>query len=303
MDTIPNKEGQVIKTSSKISNKVVFDVDKIFNREIVSEFIKGSGQFVILPKGKELLEGLILLLNELLKSELGFQEVVLPKIAPVSTFKQARILNKWDKYLLSVKPFSKTGGVKEEYIMDPLQCTTFYKFFENKVIDTKNGALKWCDKSGPTYRNEDLGKVISGIKQKEFHRYEFMYIGTKEQVIQIREACLNKLEQLCKELALEYRIVVGSGCYQLENGELDFPNSVDEIPIKDIEVYIPHRKIWLELAGSAALSTTITKNFNIKDINGNYLWSGCTGIGLDRFMYALISNHGVNLNFGGIKNE
>lgn len=300
-EDIPITEGKLIKQGPELEvTQAIKSIDDLFEAEIIGEFVKNSGQYIILPKGTKILNGLKYLLSEYVRDSVGFEEVILPKIAPVDSFRKADILGRWDDYLISVRPFSATNGVKEEYIMDPLQCTVFYQFHENKIVDVSKGPLKWYDHSGPTYRNEDSNKIIPSVKQREFHRAEFMYLGTKEQVIETRENCLVQLEKLCVDLGLRYRIVVGSGCYQLKDGELKLPESLEEIPIKDLELYCPGHKNkdgepYLEIVGSSVLGDAMTSRFNIRGKDGEELWGGCTGIGLNRLIYALISNYGTDL--------
>ena len=298
---IPTEEGELIKQGPELEvTQAIESIDDLFESEMMGEFVKNSGQYLILPKGAMVLNGLKNLLVEYVRDSVGFEEVVLPKIAPVDSFRKDDILGRWDDYLISVKPFSRTNGVKEEYIMDPLQCTVFYQFHENKRIDVSRCPKKWYDHSGPTYRNEDSNKIVPSVKQREFHRAEFMYLGTREQVIETREKCLTQLEQLCVDLGLKYRIVVGSGCYQLKDGKIKMPESLEEIPIKDLEIYCPgysnkNGESYLEVIGSSILANTMTSRFNINGKNGEELWSGCTGIGLNRLMYAVISNYGTGL--------
>ena len=147
--------------------------------------------------------------------------------------------------------------------------------------------IKWFDKSGPTFRNEDLDKLETGIKQREFHRIEFIYLGEKDIIIELRENCLEKLKELFDKLGLKYRIVVGSGCYQFSKNELEELDNV--IGIKDLEVYLPHKNRWIEVIGASVLGTSMTQKFNI---NPGKLWSGCCGIGLDRLLFLLVSYYG-----------
>jgi seryl-tRNA synthetase len=297
MIDITTKEGTLIKSGPEIEvTTAIRSVDDLFASEVIGEFIPGAGQFVILPKGTQILNKVYALLNQYITEALNFDEVVLPKIAPVETFRKADILGKWDDYLLSAKPFSKTKGVEEEFILDPLQCTTFYEFHKNKKIDVSQEARKWFDRSGPTYRNEDLDKLEPSVKQREYHRAEFIYLGTPKQVVEAREKCLTQIEKLCQDLELKYRIVVGGGCYQLKEGEIPKAGSIDKIPIKDLEIYVPHQDRWLEVVGSSVLANTLTSRFNIQGNNGEELWSGCTGIGLNRMMYAIISYHGCDVD-------
>ncbi|MEK6979417.1 MAG: aminoacyl--tRNA ligase-related protein [Candidatus Micrarchaeota archaeon] len=294
---IPTTEGALIKRGKKGFRGTPGGFDARAENDICKEFVRGSGQYVLLPKGTRLLNAVCTLLTEDMQKPLVFEEVVLPKIAPVKTFRKAGITGNWDDYLIVVRPFSSTKGVREEYLMDPLQCTTFYQIFEGNVIEPSSLPVKWFDCSGPTYRNEDSDKIVPLVKQREFHRAEFIYLGTKAQTIQIREECLARLERLCVDLGLEYRIVVGSGCYEIKPGELGPPQTLDEIPVKDLEIYCPgyrNGSSFLEVAGSAVLSTILTSRFSITGQNCTALWSGCTGIGLERMMFALLTNYGAD---------
>jgi len=291
---IPREEGQLIKSGPEIDIVSAVRPD-LFEMRILGKFIEKSGQYVVLPEGMKIINRIYSLLNKYLRDAIEFEEVILPKVAPVKSFRKANVLDKWNDYLLSVKPFSETKGVEEEYILDPLQCTVFYQFHEGKKINVDGGPIKWLDRSGPTYRNEDLDKIFPGVKQREFHRAEFVYLGTPKQVIEIREKCLAQMEKFCIDFGLRYRIVVGASCYQLESGEIRVPENLEEIPIKDLEIYCPGYKnkdddSWLEIIGSSILAETMTKRFEICGECGEELWSGCTGIGLNRLMYAIISN-------------
>ena len=268
---------------------------------ILEEFTQG--QYVILPKGMKILNDLYMALQQYVVKPLNFEEVVLPKMAPVDTFKKASLVDfpdgrprqsafpwEWDQYLITAQPFGETEGVKETYILDPLQCTVFYQFFEGKTVDVSENPLKWYDRSGPTYRNESLESLIPGVKQREFHRAEFVFLGTKDQVIRTRERALEQIESLCQSLQLNYRIVVGGSCHRLEDHEVREPTSLVDIPVKDIEIYCPGYG-YLEVSGNAIMGNVLTSRFSISGSNGEELWSGCSGVGLNRMVYAIVSNY------------
>lgn len=300
---IPTKEGELIKQSKKRTSLFEGDIDDlIFQERIIERYVyPTSGLFLILPEGQRIFDALKEIIEDEIRNKLDYFPITLPKISPVDTFRKASLLGKWDDYLEKISPFSNTRGVKEDYLMEPLQCTPLYQFLEGKRLDIRQKPLKLYDASGPTYRNEDSEEIKPLIKQREFHRSEFIYLGTKEQVIQTREATLTILERVCNQLELPYRIVVGSGCYQISDEEIKFPDSEEEIPIKDLEVYLPkgfvkreETNYYLEVCGAAALGETQTRRFNIKSTEDQELWSGCVGIGLERAMYAFLANHGFN---------
>ncbi len=238
----------------------------------------GDGHYVILPRGTRILNTLYSKLKRYLVGPLHFEEVVLQKMAPVSTFETAEILGKWDNYLLSVVPYSTTKGVETPYILDPLQCTVFYEFFRGKSVNS----VRWYD-TGPSYRNEDKSAILPGIKQREFHRAEFVYIGKPEEVTYVREQGISQLEQLCQTNGLQYRVVEGTGCYEFDTDP--------QVSIRDLEVYIPFLDMWLEVVGCSVLGNNMTKRFNIRATDESELWSGCIGVGMERLLVSMLSYH------------
>jgi seryl-tRNA synthetase len=250
----------------------------------------------------KIFNGIYEALQQYVVQALDFEEVVLPKMAPVSTFEKASLVDfsdgrqrqssfpwSWDQYLQTVQPFGETEGVEEPFVLDPLQCTVFYQFMEGKKVDVSENPVKWYDRSGPTYRNESLDSLFPGVKQREFHRSEFIFLGTQEQVIDTRERSLGQIESLCQSLGLDYRVVVGGSCHRLEDHEVREPTSLEDIPVKDVEIYCPGYG-YLEVSGNAIMGNVLTSRFSISGTNGEELWSGCSGVGLNRMMYAIASN-------------
>ena len=289
------REGDVIKEVgvTKWFNQIFEEVDLI-KLEFLAELTKGH--YVILGKGMRILNKMYDALKSVVEIPLGFEEVALPKIAPVITFEKAALLPHWNPHLLSVNPYTTTDGIEDECIMDPLQCTVVYQLLQGKQIDVSDNPLKWFDRSGPTYRNEDLDDLLPGVKQREFHRAEFVYIGTKEQVIDMRESCLSQLELLCKRLGFAYRVVVGAGCHRFEEDEKTYTNNEREIQVKDIEIYCPgYKHGFLEVSGNSVVGNKLTRRFSILGKEGEELWSGCSGVGLDRMLYTVASYQQNNL--------
>lgn len=289
----PFKEGDVIKQVGLVEamQRDHQTVD-LFESGILGELTQGH--YVILPQGTILLNGIYALLKKYLQIPLSFDEVVLPKVAPVETFHTAALIPHWNPHLLSANPYAETQGIDEKFILDPLQCTVFYEFHRGKNVDVSHGPRKWFDRSGPTYRNESLDELVPGIKQREFHRAEFVYLGAEEQVRDLREQCLGQLEQLFQDLRIGYRIVVGAGCHRFKEDEKTYSHLERDVQVKDIEIYCPgYKPLFLEVSGSSILGNQLTSRFSISGSNGEVLWSGCTGVGLNRMMYAIISNYGT----------
>lgn len=293
---IQTKDGELILQGPKCKPVFRGDIDReIFNQDYVRYYIdKKTGLFIILPKGEKLLRALTNYFVSRLIKKFSFDRVILPKMSPVSTYAKASVLGKWDYYLEKVSPFHRTHGVKQDYILEPLQCIPFYQFLENKKLDVSKTPIKVFDSSGPTYRNEDLDKLKPLVKHREFHRAEFIYIGNKKDIVSLRENILKELMLIYNQFGIKYRIVVGGGCFELSENEIVYPDSVDDIPIKDLEVYVPSTKTWVEVVGASVLWNIQTKRFNITGISNQELWSGCVGIGLERLMYTFLAQKGFD---------
>jgi seryl-tRNA synthetase len=293
--SIPIKEGELIQPGPNFKVSARMDLDKeIFSRGYIRNYINDkTGLFIFPKKGESLLFALTQYVTRKIIGKFSFDKIILPKMSPISTYAKANVLGKWDFYLEKVSPFDDTNGVKEDYILEPLQCIPFYQSLEGKELSI-NKPIKVFDCSGPTYRNEDLDKVKPMVKQREFHRSEFIYIGKQKDIVNLRENIIKELMAIFNDLGMRYRLVVGTGCFELSENEIVFPETSEEIPIKDIELYIPSTNSWLEVVGASVLWNIQTKRFNIKSKNNEELWSGCVGIGLERLMYSFLAQKGFD---------
>lgn len=299
--TIPRKPGTELQISENVEPNYSRCIDRdLFAKGIIADFLgKNSGFFVTLPRGTRIMNCLKKLIMENISKKFGFQEYFLPKLVNREILKTAKIAGKWDDYLFSVKPYSAKKGFKEEYIMDPLQCTPLYAFFREEEIKEENLPIKAVDLSGPTYRNEYREKLRPSVKQREFHRIEFVYLGYKKDIASLREELLREMENVCFKLNIPFRRVVGSGCYEVTSNLAESAESLEEIPVIDLEMLVSggsgtksKKTEYLEVAGASILKDQHIKRFGIKANSGKKLWSGCFGIGLERFAYAFLSNNG-----------
>lgn len=293
--SIPVKEGELIEKGPTFKLNQTIDLDnEIFVQGYIRPYINNqTGLFIFPKKGEHLLSALTKYFTGRIIKKFGFDKIILPKISPVSTYAKANVLGKWDFYLEKVSPFDKTNGVRQDYILEPLQCIPFYQSLEGKKLPIVK-PIKVFDCSGPTYRNEDLDKIKPMVKQREFHRSEFIYIGKQKDILSLREAIIKELIAIFNEFNIQYRIVVGAGCFELSENEIVFPETLEEIPIKDLELFIPSTNSWLEVVGASVLSNIQIKRFNIQSTDNDELWSGCVGIGLERLMYSFLAQKGFD---------
>ncbi|NUN08663.1 MAG: hypothetical protein HUU54_05745 [Ignavibacteriaceae bacterium] len=233
-------------------------------------------------------------------NKLGFKTVYLPKIVPLEVLNSFGIAEAWPAYILRVKPMQDYADgmfttLKEDnsYCLDPVQCASFYELLKINNENIKY-PLKVLDISGYTYRNEFHNKLNNTIKSLEFLRAEFIIAGSG--IVSVtRNNLINEYLYLFDRLNLQWRLTVGSGCYEfpseIELKAYERANSKDNIPILDIELFSPSLNEWIEVIGASNLFDDKIKRFNLKQVSAD-VESGCFGVGLSRLSGLLIEAHG-----------
>jgi seryl-tRNA synthetase len=179
------------------------------------------------------------------------------------------------------------------------QCPTIYWSMQGKTIADESLPVTIFDDTAVSNRYESGGR--HGIERvDEFHRIEPVYIGTKEQLVELREKLIERYKHVFNEiLELEWRMAWVTPFYMQQSGQ----GGVDDADAKikgtiDFEAYLPYRGTreqseWLEFQNLSIVGDKYTKAFNIKGQKSE-LWSGCSGIGLERWTVAFLAQKGID---------
>lgn len=179
------------------------------------------------------------------------------------------------------------------------QCPGLYWSFEKKTIADSDLPIKIFDKTLVSFRYESGGR--HGIERvDEFHRIEPIYIGTPEQLIELKEKIVEIYKKIFDEiLELEWRSAWVTPFYMQQAGS-EFKQDYDQ-KVKgtiDYEAWLPYRgsregSEWLEFQNLSIVGEKYIKAFNIK-AQTKELWSGCSGIGLERWTIAFLAQKGLD---------
>jgi seryl-tRNA synthetase len=179
------------------------------------------------------------------------------------------------------------------------QCPMIYWSFKGKTIAEKSLPILVYDRTAISGRYESGGR--HGIERvDEFHRIEPVYIGTKDQLLELRDKLLDRYKHVFNNIFdLEWRMAWVTPWYMQQAGKIGNEVTQDTGTI-DFEAYIPyrgHRKIseWLEFQNLSILGDKYVKAFNIKS-QKSVLWSGCSGIGLERWTTVFLAQKGLDPN-------
>jgi seryl-tRNA synthetase len=253
---------------------------------------------------------------------LGFQEVVSSHIVPFDVWLKtghlegmpgefyyvvepsSRDVEKWERFVDLTK-ITKEVSIEElkKNLSDPsagicyAQCPVIYWSLRGKTISEKSLPVLIYDKTANSCRYESGGR--HGIERvDEFHRIEPVYIGTREQLLKLREEMLELYKHVFNDIfEIDWRMAWVTPWYMQQAGKVSEEKTQDTGTI-DFEAYMPYRgdrKIseWLEFQNLSILGDKYIKAFNIKGQKSE-LWSGCSGIGLERWTMAFLAQKGLD---------
>jgi len=283
-----------------------------------------KGQFVYGRKFTALVNVIKELYTEQIYSKLEFYEMIFPKFEPWAVpMKSGHAKTVYpNAYFVNVPRVSSneewqdvmdiyeiTGEIPKDIIkektncvgiMSYAQCPPFWPFLCGRVIEKETLPLLVYDWSGPTYRNE-AGGTHGLDRVEELHRIETLYVGTKEQVIEIWKKLKEMfIEFYDKSLDLEIKVANVTPWWMTHAG-VNTESGDKDIGTFDIDAYLPYRgnrsKEWLEIQNVSSNGDKYPKAFNVKEKSREYLWSGCAGTSLQRIVVSFLAQKGLDHNY------
>jgi len=279
-----------------------------------------KGKWFYRPPAAAILRAMERIAVEEVLAPLGFQEVVEPMHVPLETWiKTGHLEGMPGEFYYICEPVTRDAEQWEHFIdlvkitkevpMEELrknvkvpkagvcyaQCPNIYWSLSGKTIAEKSLPLLLFDRSVPSDRYESGGR--HGIERvDEFHRVEAVYIGTKEQLLEIKEKLIEKYRHVFDDiLELEWRMAQVTPFYLQQAGIVGGEEEKEKGTI-DFEAWLPYRggrdKEWLEIQNISIVGEKYTKAFTIKS-QKKEVWSGCSGIGLERWMVAFLAQKGI----------
>jgi len=280
-----------------------------------------KGKWFFRPQAAAILKTMEKIAIKEVLAPLGFQEVIESHIVPFDIWlKTGHMEGMPGEFYYVAEPATRDAAAWEHFIdltkitkevpMDELkknisvpnagicyaQCPMIYWSFKGKTISEKSLPVLVYDKTAISGRYESGGR--HGIERvDEFHRIEPVYIGTREQLLSLREKLLDRYKHVFnKILDLEWRMAWVTPWYMQQAGQHGETNQ--ECGTIDFEAYMPYRgnrknSEWLEFQNLSILGDKYIQAFNIKTQKSE-LWSGCSGIGLERWTTAFLAQKGLN---------
>lgn len=286
---------------------------------------RGRGQWIFGPIATKIMKTMEqIVVDELLKP-LEVNEVIIPKAVTWDVWKRSgHAKNIYGEIYYLCPPKSRdpelwedvidtykiTGEVPTDLIKDRIkepiggmcyaQCPPFWPYLAGKTLSDEDLPLKVFDRSGTSMRYESGG--IHGIERvDEFHRIEFVWIGYPDQVKKLHKEIIEHYKRIFNDiLELEWRMAFVTPWFMAQEGLIGLADEEKkDVGTIDFEAYMPYRGTrseseWLEFQNASNNGDKYPKGFNVKAKGGLSLHSGCTGIGLERWLAAFTAQKGLN---------
>lgn len=280
------------------------------------------GQWIYGPEITHLFRVFERIVEREMLGPLGFQEMIFPKLEPFSIWERSghakgvypevyyvcppksRDPLLWEEV---VDHYRITNEVPLEKIRERLdlpiggmtyaQCPALWTFFQGRTLGNDRMPIRVFDRSGTSHRYESGG--LHGIERvDEFHRVELVWLGTRFQTIETATALSESYKRLFEEmLELDWRMARVTPWFMAQEG-MTGDSEQTEIGTTDYEGRLPYRQgtneEWLEFQNVSVNGTKYPKGFTVKLQSGEPLWSGCSGIGLERWAAVFIAQKGMD---------
>ncbi len=277
------------------------------------------GQWIYGPQGAHLFRVLERIVMEDIIEPLGYQEMIFPKLVTWDVWKKSGHAQGVYPEIYYVCPpktrdpvhweevmdyYKVTGEVPtkliKEKIGEPIggmcyaQCPPSWVFFQGGTLPNDSLPVKIFDRSGTSHRYESGG--IHGIERvDEFHRIEIVWMGTSEQVKEEAEKLKDRYHKIFEDvLELHWRMAWVTPWFMAQEGKAGL-SELEEAGTVDYEALLPYNGDWLEFQNLSNNGYKYPKGFNVKAQSGEQLWSGCSGVGLERWASAFLAQKGLDV--------
>jgi seryl-tRNA synthetase len=276
------------------------------------------GQWIYGPEGTHLFRVLERIVIEEIIEPLGYREMIFPKLVTWDVWKKSghamgvypeiyyvcppktRDPEFWEEVIDHYKVTREVPvELVKEKIDNPIggmcyaQCPPSWVFFQGRTLPNEDLPIRIFDRSGTSHRYESGG--IHGIERvDEFHRIEIVWMGTQDQVKEEAErlkACYKKIFE--EILELRWRMAWVTPWFMAQEGKSGL-SEMSGAGTVDYEAILPYNGDWIEFQNLSINGDKYPRGFNVKAQSNEQLWSGCSGVGLERWTSAFLGQKGLD---------
>ncbi|MCK4336798.1 MAG: serine--tRNA ligase [Candidatus Aminicenantes bacterium] len=210
--------------------------------------IAGSRFAVYLGAGARLERALINYMLDVHTKEKGYEEILPPFIANKESLTATGQLPKFEEDLFKIRGYP--------FYMIPTAEVPVVNYYRDEILEADSLPIRFAAYT-PCFRSEagSYGKDVRGlIRQHQFNKVELISFSTPENSYDELEKITADAEDVLQKLGLVYRVV------ELCTGDLGFSSA----KTYDIELWMPHRKNFLEISSCSNCEAFQARRANIR---------------------------------------
>lgn len=276
------------------------------------------GQWIYGPEGTHLFRTFERIVLEEIIEPLGYREMIFPKLVTWDVWKKSgHALGVYPEIYYVCPPktrdpefwaevidhYKVTREVPVELVKEKIdnpiggmcyaQCPPSWVFFQGRTLPNEDLPIRIFDRSGTSHRYESGG--IHGIERvDEFHRIEIVWMGAQDQVKEEAEKLKDCYKRIFEEiLELRWRMAWVTPWFMAQEGKTGLAEMTGAGTV-DYEAVLPYSGDWIEFQNLSINGDKYPRGFNVKAQSNDPLWSGCSGVGLERWASAFLGQKGLD---------
>lgn len=233
-----------------------------------------------------------------------------PVLYPINKFEKGRYFENFPHFIMFqttmkndievLDRFSRDGTKDSEIfkemtmpknVLRNAACVPVYEFLENRVVNDDRPEIFLV--LGKCFRNESEN-VFELARLNEFTMKEIVIVGTPKH-------CKNGIEK-AKKLWDHWMDVFDLNCKIDTANDSFFASNYKKLKLfqilgdskQEFKWYVPSSDSYIACSSANFHRTHFTKPYNIRNKEGTYCNSACFAFGLERMLYALLSQKGID---------
>lgn len=176
---------------------------------------------------------------------------------------------------------------KINHVLSPAVCYHVYLHLKNSILD-ENLMITTI---GRNYRYEGRNAFLLE-RLWDFTAREIVFIGTPNFVQDMRNQLIEEIQKILVDFELDGHIEDCNDALFLRGDRNKF--ELDPHPKYELRLELPYKGTQFSCGSFNVHGNVFSLRNNIRNSNGNYVWTGCVAFGLERWAWALIAQHGID---------
>lgn len=264
----------------------------IDQKNIYSDFM---GEIILNENLGKLLEQFDKVFLNMAKSIGGIEEYY-PVLLTLDTLEKTGYLKHSPHQCIICNNYITSG--ERQYALSPSACFHVYEHYENceldqmKVITLKQNVFRAEDEKW-----DEIGKI------RDYHVREIVFIGNSEFVDKMRQIMMDKTVKFISSLKLNFNLDLATDSFILP--EMKRYEKIQLLKKSKYELSVNIQQKNMALASFNIHEESFSKPFHIVVQGEEQTVTGCVGFGLERWVFAIISEFGYdpafwpNILYGG----